>query len=570
MRYRACVAVFVLVLAIVSTGSRRRPPRHQRTPEVEKLINAANSHLVRGEYSLARALYSKGLSLIPQNNFYDRTSFLIGIGACDIHTRQYQSSLDLFAQAERFAEQADLPEHLLVIAANRAAVYRKMGYLAPALASFDKVRRPLAVHRNPLYVTQAASLLRDLDFNKSIPLFRKAILIATANGDDASAATAWLQLGTGYAVRGDIAAAEHAITEAFRLRHMTGRKRLQSSYYFLGYLRRLQKRPLEAIVLLNRAKELAGSESAHTPLTGVYHQLAKAYLEKGDHKRSLEQFELAVQTARELRMQFLPADAFRTSAEANLQEVFDDYVSAGMDYYYRTGDESIARRMFEVAEESRVVLFEHALNSRREFPPDYWELLAKYQQKLAITLSGNAEAAASEAADRMRLQLAEMEVQLGVETAQSDFSHKIFENPLPRTALASVQKKLKDSEALLTFHCGSRQSLLWAVTRNSLEVHRLPPANVLRAELRRYRKALADRDGARVKSGQRIAAMLFGAVRGGRTRPSGVGCFSRWSAVRRAVQCAAVARPAGREPHWQSSLGPNPAWRLDSRDAHGC
>ena len=514
MRHRACVAVLVLVLAIVSTGSRRRPPRHQRTPEVEKVFNAANSHLARGEYSLARALYSKGLSFTPQDNFYDRTSFLIGIGACDIHTRQYQASLNLFAQAEVLAEQADLPEHLLVIAANRAAVYRKMGYLAPALASFDKVRRPLAVHRNPLYVTQAASLLRDIDFNKSIPLFRKAILIATANGDDASAAAAWLQLGTGYAAHDDLGAAERAITEAFRLRLTTGRKRLQSCYYFLGYLRRLQKRPLEAIVLLNRAKELAGSESAHTPLTGVYHQLAKAYLEKGDHKRSLEQFELAVQTARELRMQFLPADAFRTTAEANLQEIFDDYVSAGMDYYSRTGDESIVRRMFEVAEESRVALFEHTLNSRREFPAAYWELLAKYQQSLAVTLSGNAEPVASEAAERMRLQLAEMEVQLGVETGQTDFSHQIFENPLPRTALASVQKKLKDSEALLAFHCGTRQSFVWAVTRKSLEVHRLPAADVLRAEIHRYRKALADRDGARVESGQRVAAILFGNLSG--------------------------------------------------------
>ena len=512
MRGRKICLVLVVACACLLTASQRRPPSHRRAPEIQQIVSAANAHLTRGEYRAARSLYAQGLASVSPDNLYDRASFLIGLGACNAQTQQYQTALDAYAQAEELAEQSGLTEHRIIIAANRASVYRKMGYLAPALASLQKMSRPLAIHRNPLYIAQVASLLRDLDFSRSVPLYRTAILNATALGDDPSAASAWLQLGTGYAVNGDLEAADRAITEAFRLRLMLGNTQRQSCYFFLGYLRRLQQRAPEAITLLTRARELGGLEGAHTPLPWVHHQLAKAYLDAGDAAQALDHFEHAARTARELRLQLLPADAFRTSAEATLQEMFDDYVSTGMQHYVDTGDPLLVRRMFEVAEESRRALFEHSLNQTRQFPPEYWELLARYQRTLASTVDGDSHSPAADSTAQMRLQLTEMEARLGVETEQHGFSHQIFENLLPRSPLGGVQRKLKSNEALLSFHCGARQSFVWAVTSNSFEVHRLPSRGVLQAEVKRYRTGLAGGDGTAVESGRRISEALFGSL----------------------------------------------------------
>ena len=512
MRHRLAVLVLVIVCALVLTASRRRPLGHQRTPEIQKLLATANALLTRGEYSAARALYSKGLSSVPADNRYHRASLFIGLGACDAQTQQYQAALDAYSKADKLAKEGSLAEHRIIIAANRASVYRKMGYLAPALASLEAVRRPLAIHSNPLYIAQAASLLRNLDFPRSLPLFRRAILSASTQGDDSTAASAWLQMGSGYAVNGDLEAAERAITEAFRLRVMLGNKQRQSCYFFLGHLRRLQKRPKEAITLLTVAKELAGSEGAHTPLPWVYHQLGKAYLDAGDYPKALQHFEYAVRTARELRLQLLPADVFRTSAEATLQEIFEDYVSAGMEYYDRMRDPLLARRMLDVAEESRIALFEHSLNESRTLPPSYWELLAKYQQKLAASLSDSSTSAAIESAAQLRLELTEAEARLGVETEQRNFSHQILENPLPSAALASVQTKLKANEVFLSFHSGTQRSYVWAVTRQSVEVHRLPARRVLEAEVKRYRDGLIRRDRSAAEIGHRVSEALFGSL----------------------------------------------------------
>jgi tetratricopeptide (TPR) repeat protein len=450
MRHSTGVFLLVLASAVALTASRRRPPDHRRTPEIQRIVTTANHHFSQGEYRRARDLYATGLSSVTSDNFFDRTSFLIGLAACDQMTQQYQTALDEYALAESFARQGGLSEHQIIIAANRAAVYRKMGYLAPALASLESVRKPLAIHTNPLFLTQAASLLRDIDFEKSVPLFRSAILNATMAAQMQAAAVAWLQLGHGYSVNGQLEQADRALTEAFRLRLADGKKQLQSCYFFLGYLRLRQGRPLEALNLLKRAKELANSEGAHTPLPWVYHQIARAHLQIGNDTEALKYFDLAVTTARALRMQLLPSDTFRTSAEANLQEIFSDYVRAGVHSYQRTHDPVIAARIFEVAEESRIAVFEHALNQSRELPPTYWELLARYQRELTKSLSRNSDEAEAKTAE-IRLELSEMEARLGFETERPIFAHQIFENDGTRGPLQGVQTKLNGSVTQLSF-----------------------------------------------------------------------------------------------------------------------
>jgi hypothetical protein len=87
------------------------------------------------------------------------------------------------------------------------------------------------------------------------------------------------------------------------------------------------------------------------------------------------------------------------------------------------------------------------------------------------------------------------------------------ENFRSRSSLIHFQDGLGDSELLVSFHLGEAESYLWAVTRKTLSVHRLPSEKRLRSEVREFREAIRAGSSDLEKIGERLYAELFGDLR---------------------------------------------------------
>lgn len=519
MRHRAALIFLALYALCLSP----KPPKFidspaGRSPSRQKLFSQASKLFYLSDYDAARAMYETAFSQIAPGDVFDRTSALIGIGGCLFATQQYSAALTVFARADELARVSRLNSLRIIIASNRASIYRRMGDLPAAVAVIEQIQAALLASRDPAYLTQAASLLRGAEFSRALPLYFAAIRFASEKGDGMAEAVAWLHLGTSHLQQNQLAAAEAALTHAFRLRVLNGRRLLQSCYYQLGCLRRRQGRLAEASTLLFRAKELSRLPGAHIALPYVEHEIARVHLDAGNFLRAVPEFEDAVRTARDLRLRLLPAETFRISAETNLQEIFSEYVKAGMQHFRKTGDIRTARRMFEISEESRAALFE--ANQHTEYPPEYWRLLSNYQRALSNSVGESSGTKNSEELTRLGIQLADVESRLGVRSARGDFSHQIYEKDSPGGALSDLQRKLKTTEAVLSFHCAQGESYIWALTRDNFEVHFAPPAADISAAVTRFRRALLQRDGSVETAGAALHnALLSGLSESVRRKP---------------------------------------------------
>ena len=229
----------------------------------------------------------------------------------------------------------------------------------------------------------------------------------------------------------------------------------------------------------------------------------------GQTAKALESFETAVQSANELRLAVLPAQSFRVSAESDLQTLFEEYIETGMAQFGRTGNIGLAKRMLEVAEDSRSALFRNSVVTERELPPEYVEKLAKFRRALAASLDDkNAEAKDQVAS--LRVELADMESALGLGLEKN--SQQIVERLSAGDPLQGLQRKLRATEALLSFHTGRNGSFLWAVTKTSFESYALPADSVLREHISKFREKLQDSEDEWKTPGRQLSAELFGGL----------------------------------------------------------
>ncbi len=323
----------VLLVALGLKGD-LRPGRNGKPapdvyPALHSTLTSANKAYVSTDVDGALALYLEGLEATPASVPYYRALFLTGIGNCHVLLWQNMEALRAFLQAIDIAERHGFEDILLKASVGRLSVFRRIPGLEAARSALQQAEPILLRSGDPMAITQVANLFRDIDFNRARSLYGQAIRQASARLENGDLAVLWNQLGYALLLRGDLPAADEALTEAFRLRLMSRRGNLQPWYFYLGWLRRLQGRYQEATNLLLRARELS-SEPGAIYAYSVERELARNANASGDSARARTFYERAVRLAVEARLQTLPAEAFRTAVEGGLHGLFAEYVEFGM------------------------------------------------------------------------------------------------------------------------------------------------------------------------------------------------------------------------------------------------
>jgi CHAT domain-containing protein len=521
-----------LILTLWMVGS--RPPATIRigstdsdpwwgTKEAREIRQAAERFRAARNFAAAEAADRHGLDLARQRHD-DRAAFvyLASIGAGRLLQSQYRSALEALLEARDLAERANNPTELGAVAVNLSSLYLQVW-------DVDSARRiaeeglakggslPRAYFRLPLLM-QLGRVHQSLGDNRASDFFVRAVEEARVEGDTAQEARSWDMLGEERQRTGDLWTADADFTEAFRLRVLADRGDLGFSYARLGAIRLAESgcgndparsidgrnvcrnsqnngenyytiRELnDAEGFTERALEASRRGAAGWPVYLLLHQRGQIRLVKGDTRRALQDFSAALDQAEQWRRGVLPARQSLIAANTELEKrIFRSFIETSARESLRTGDARLASESFQAVERNRAASLRESIDFsgiwRETLGPDYKQALNELRTTEAALARGDGRA--GEAASRLKLNIAEMESRAG-----ASFPENEAENFLRRNSLIHFQEGLGRETLLLSLHVGERESYLWAVTSQTLSLHRLPAAAQIRSDIARFRDAV--------------------------------------------------------------------------------
>ena len=436
-------------------------------------------------------------------------------GAALLASFSYREAMRAFLDARELAERLGYREGEGLVALNLTSLYLQMGDFDGATEEAGRALEALGGGPRSRYrreaLAQVAKLkAREGDLDAALPYFFSAIREADSEGDIAFKALVLNQLGYEYLNRGRLNEAERSMTEAFRLRVMLRDRGIGQSYRALGLLRMAQGDLKSAAALLERAVAAAESSPGRVPNWAVYH--ARGQLRMAQHRRAeaVQDFRTALRMAQTWRLEVVPAESVRFSAGVGLDQLYSSFIRAAGELFLETRQESLAREVFQAAEENRAAGLRAAAgrnaNWYRRLPAEYAQTLGELRSA-RVELLRRQSRAQSERIRGLRHRLAEMEARAGDPVLVRDDAD-------PPDLVQALSRTLGPSEALIAFHLDEPHSYTWVVTREGLGFQRLAGASGLRRLIAEFAQAVRDDAPIAGAFGERLYAELFGPVSG--------------------------------------------------------
>jgi tetratricopeptide (TPR) repeat protein len=436
--------------------------------------------------------------------------FLNNLGGCRFALHQYREALRVFLEARKLAEAAHDNAGAGNLDINISSLYSHLGQMDAATEAIGRAMARLSGPEPPAQLPKLLAQLAALEAEQhrvpqAVDLYKKAIAAADRAGDPETYALAWNGLGYAYLKHDQYPQAERPLLEAYRVRKLNHLRSVESSYRNLGMLRLGQGDLRSASTLLDRAVALSKQPGGLRPAWEVYYARGSVRLKQNRLQDALGDLRIAARLAGEWRRDAFPDDATRVSAENFIQEVQSALVEAGNRLYFSTHRRALAQETFESAEANRTASLRALLAEPRDWrshlPAVYWETLRKLESAEVELLRSPAAPSGPEGESVRRLQgeLIQWESRAASNT----------DVDLPNL-LEHTRRSLSPDAVFLAFHLASPDSYLWAVSRESFALYRLPPRPLTGALVADFTKAVRQGSGQAQADGSRIFSMLFG------------------------------------------------------------
>ncbi len=427
-------------------------------------------------------------------------------GMASIAGMQYGAAFEELSRARDMAKGAGELVPLAFALNNLASLYLQMGApenalrVAQGALSGPASRADGATHARLLF-QQAQALIALGRFSEGERSYQQAIAAITDAGDLEATARGWANLGSEYLDAGRYADAERALSESLRL---VRTHRLKASAYVLanlGILRGKQGDSHTAELLFQNALD---AHESLTPRWVLLFDRGSFRLESGNARGALEDFREARKLAMQMRSDIVPVDQDRVALENRVNKILTGLVAAGNRLATENHNPALLAETFDAAEQDRLWSLRSLVPApndwRRRLPASYWEALSRFQSAERSLMARPSPELQKQAAD-LDSQLQEMEAAAGSSAARSSGNA-----PFTR-----VRANLDSDAVVFSFLVTKTTSWLWTVDRGGAAAYALPSADVLRAQVDAFTKAVesnADLSG----PGRLLYASLFGSV----------------------------------------------------------
>jgi CHAT domain-containing protein/uncharacterized protein HemY len=374
------------------------------------------------------------------------------------------------------------------------------------------LRQSIDLHReagNGDYAAKSATDLGDVYFNQGRPelaldLYNQALADFQKTSVIDGEARALAMIGKAHLQLGDYRRAFDALTRALAIIRANGlRSEEWAATLNLADVSERMGDEQKAAALLDETLSLSRKMSAPEGEAAALTRLARLARKKGDFNQARQFFEASLRVSEERRFRVGPhplKDSFRASLQGYYEE-FTEFLMQSHEANPQAGDDRIA---FETSERARArglldLLGESRAEIRQGVDPALLEKHRALQQRLnAKDMAWRQSLNNRNAADQTEalakeidsltadLQLAELQIR----EASPRYAALVRPQPLSAT---EVQQTLDENTVLLEYELGDKQSWLWAVTRDSISSHKLPPRAKINAAARSVYELLTAR-----------------------------------------------------------------------------
>ncbi len=507
-----------LVLSRPSAASRVESPHSSQwwgTEAFSGIQDSAKKLRQAGDYAGLEKLYLQAIQKARQARIADaETSYRTALANTYVFLYRYPEALNAYRSARELAESRGDWEAAGAIAPGLSSLYFLLGdrdsARQAAEAGFDASHR---LTKRPYYESQLALQLARLHPDEA--QMRAAALAAVEaswNAEEwkpALEAEAWDLLGEERLRGRDLAGAEAAFSEGHRLRALHVKHDLRLSYWRLASLRLAQNRLDEAERFNAQAQNTSSGAATQLSSGTLLHQRGIIRASQGRVEESLTDLQAATEGAERWRTIVPAAQASLVAADTELDStVFRDFVENGARTSLNSGDAAWSRRAFAAVERNRAQSLRDTRGLaevwREKLPARYWAALSELRRTESQTMESSQ---AAEVSKKLHLELTEMEASAGL-----GYSLNSLESVSTQDSLNHFQQSLRDSELFLSFYTGAGESYLWAATRNSLHVYKLPSADRIKKDADRFQSAIVGRETKTAESGAALFHELFGGL----------------------------------------------------------
>lgn len=479
----------------------------EKYSQIEK---AAQQLRAAGNFPELERVYQRGIQQArADRNVRAQISYLTALGNTYLYLYQYAEAISAYAQARALAEEAGDWIAAGAIAPGLSSAYYLVGDWAAAKSAVDQGLGDVSrAATHPYYEAQLQLQYARLHAGgaDTSRILTAAIDAARGQTNVSVEAEAWDLLGEAHSQKNKVELAEAAFSEAHRLRLLHAPRELRLSYWRIGAFRLTQgrldeaERFTEAAIAANQ--QSGGELSAGTLL----HQRGKIRLARGDVRGALVDLDAATRSAERWRAYVPPpARSSLTAADTTVDSrIARTFIETAAHHAIVSGNARWAELAFLTAERNRAGSLRQSTELgpvwRRKLPPEYWATLARIRAAESKSLLDPGLRAQAE---RLHFRLSEMEAAAGL-----GYSPNILENFRTQSSLTLFQQGLSDSELFLGFYTGASESYLWAVTRSSVHLYRLPAADRLSEIVRQFQRALYEHHA--LRQGEEAYDVLFG------------------------------------------------------------
>jgi len=472
---------------------------------------SAARNMARNDYRAAAESYGQGADAALRRG--DRSSaarFIVNRSSTLMAEGRFRDALTTYQQARHYAEASGDWQTTQTLYFALANLYMAFGdRTAATLAARQGLS---ALHysgnltfRMPLLLMLGRLEIRERGFASARGYFTEAIAAgqsldaAPEAGSQSYEAEAWDNFGFEVMQLGMLEMAEESFCRAWRLRARRNDPRLAQSYPLLSSVYFARKD-------LRRAKfwnERASDKVAHIRMRKPWmleHRRGQIAESEGDLRGALQAYQKALVEARRWRSGLIPSDHFRTHAEVEISDLFDDLLRVATTLPQTA---SLQESTFQALQESHAWSLQAQLEASAglsaRLPAAYRDELTKVRQLEARLLSED-DAAARAEADQRRVRLLEMEAAAGMPV-------QISGQPALRW------ERLAEGEAVLTFHTAEPASQLWLLTRSGLQRTQLPGRKELAAAALAFHESVYTNSPGLREQGEQLLTMLLGSLR---------------------------------------------------------
>lgn len=470
------------------------------------LSDAAEIPVIRGDYETAEAMRRRALALGRESG--DEASeiiVLLTLGALVAYRGDMEGAVAAFEEGAIAARRIGHQQAEATARVNASVAYGNLGDIERSLArGREGAQLAEAAGLKPLVAMARLTLGGEHDDAGDLAAAERELAAGVAIGretqDPEVIANGSALLGWVLAQRGDHARAEEQLALALAAAREAGfRVHEATAQMYLGRSRLLAGRPDDAEAPLAQARATFEAVGRPDDLGQTLVAQARLALARGDLTAAEERASAAIRQFDSVRAQAALADQ-RARYAAFRRQAYDVAVAIQLERETREPRQGHRASAFALTERARARSLQEELAARRAPDPAVPEALATRHRR-ALDRIGHLQRKLVEghtSAQPDATALTGLERELADAVAEEEAARRGIRRLTPGRSLdgepptaAEVAEHLAPDEALLAYHVGSETSWLFAVTREGLEVARLPGARALRAQTDELRGLLA-------------------------------------------------------------------------------